>query len=234
MYQSSLLIKPFNVHFSESRPVQDEEEVFAESYDDVESKESAPGSDPFRINKKMSTDAAAAGEKAALKVSHNRHLGHAGCPNKWNAYHECSSYCRSHWVGGKVEPDPDYLAKYKNMMTRYGPLPEGWKEHYDPGTGRHYFWCTRTDRVSWLPPGHPKAKPVEAASSLREMLQGQMHAAAAAAAAAAAGEAEKEDDDEDDDDDDDDEDQAMDLDSDMVRHKVPPCNGVDSLAEFAF
>ena len=45
------------------------------------------------------------------------------------------------------------------MLTKYAsPLPEGWKEKYDPGTGRHYYWCTRTDRVSWLPPGHPKAK----------------------------------------------------------------------------
>ena len=45
------------------------------------------------------------------------------------------------------------------MLAKYAsPLPEGWKEKYDPGTGRHFYWCTRTDRVSWLPPGHPKAK----------------------------------------------------------------------------
>ena len=44
------------------------------------------------------------------------------------------------------------------MMSKYGPLPEGWREHYDPGAGRHFFWCTKTDKVSWFPPGHPKAK----------------------------------------------------------------------------
>ena len=44
------------------------------------------------------------------------------------------------------------------MMNKYGTLPEGWREHYDPGVGRHFFWCTKTDKVSWFPPGHPKAK----------------------------------------------------------------------------
>ena len=43
-------------------------------------------------------------------------------------------------------------------MNKYGTLPEGWREHYDPGVGRHFFWCTKTDKVSWFPPGHPKAK----------------------------------------------------------------------------
>ena len=43
-------------------------------------------------------------------------------------------------------------------MKTYGPLPEEWEEQYDPGSGRHFFWNRRTDRVSWLPPGHPKVK----------------------------------------------------------------------------
>jgi len=48
------------------------------------------------------------------------------------------------------------------MLEKYAnPLPDGWKEMYDPGTGRHFYWCTRTNRVSWLPPGHPKAKVIE-------------------------------------------------------------------------
>lgn len=33
----------------------------------------------------------------------------------------------------------------------------GWKEVYDPGCTRHYYWCPRTDEVSWLPPRHPLA-----------------------------------------------------------------------------
>ena len=48
------------------------------------------------------------------------------------------------------------------MLEKYAnPLPDGWKEMYDPGTGRHFYWCTRTNRVSWLPPGHPKAKVIK-------------------------------------------------------------------------
>ena len=31
------------------------------------------------------------------------------------------------------------------------------------------------DKVSWLPPGHPKAKITEAASHVREMIQNQIH-----------------------------------------------------------
>ena len=46
---------------------------------------------------------------------------------------------------------------------------------YDPGTGRHFFWCQRTDKVSWMPPGHPKAKITEAASHVRELIQSQLH-----------------------------------------------------------
>ena len=87
--------------------------------------------------------------------------GYPGCPNKWNVYHECSVFCQRHWGSGKPESniDPEYAAIRIKMLTKYAsPLPEGWKEKYDPGTGRHFYWCTRTDRVSWLPPGHPKAK----------------------------------------------------------------------------
>jgi len=54
------------------------------------------------------------------------------------------------------------------------------------------FSTSRSDRVSWLPPGHPKFQLVEPASRVREILQSQLHA-------------EEEDDD-----------QEMDLDSDMV------------------
>lgn len=39
---------------------------------------------------------------------------------------------------------------------------------YDPGTGRYFFWCTRTDKVDWFPPGHPKSNLLEPASRVRE------------------------------------------------------------------
>jgi len=56
------------------------------------------------------------------------------------------------------------------MVEKFFPLPDGWREMYDAGTGRHYYWCTKTDKVSWLPPGHPRSKATEAASKIRELL----------------------------------------------------------------
>jgi len=165
---------------------QEEEEVFAESYD-VDHDDHAKGQtqgDPVKA------------------VDKTTFMGFPGCPNKWNVYHECVLACQHKWGGGKINPDPEYVEKHKKMMKKYGPLPEGWKEQYDPGTGRHYYWCTRSNRVSWLPPGHPKAKVTEAASDVREIVQSQLHA-------------DEDDDDDDEDDDDDDDDEAMDLDSDM-------------------
>jgi len=167
-----------------------EEEVFAESYDDQE--------DDGRSKSISHFD-----EKGPYTKDDISFMGYPGCPNKWNVYHECTVFCQRHWGSGKPESniDPEYAAIRIKMLTKYAsPLPEGWKEKYDPGTGRHYYWCTRTDRVSWLPPGHPKAKVTEPASHVREMLQGQLH---------------NDNEDDLDEDDDEDEDHAMDLDSDM-------------------
>ena len=124
---------------------------------------------------------------------------------KWNVYHECSLFCQNRWNSSSrrstgPDPDSEYASKHRAMMKKYGPLPEHWQEKWDPGTGRHYYWCTRTDKVSWLPPGHPKAKITEAASHVREMIQNQIHM-----------EPDRLEDDSDDDE------HAMDLDSDMVR-----------------
>ena len=107
--------------------------------------------------------------------------------------------CLKQWGSGKPDPnsDPEYSAKHAAMMKKYGPLPDGWQEKYDPGTGRHYYWCPRSDRVSWLPPGHPKAKVTEPASRVREFVQQEN----------VSDEEEEEDSDA----------EAMDLDSDMVR-----------------
>ena len=35
-------------------------------------------------------------------------------------------------------------------------------------SGRHYYWCLESDKVSWFPPGHPKACPVVSAAKVRE------------------------------------------------------------------
>lgn len=180
-----------------------EEEVFAESYDDHDDSHQ-----PKRPHGKPNMQTQA---EALEKI---KFMGYPGCPNKWNVYHECSLYCQNHWGSGKSAPvdaeESEYSIKHKAVMAKYGPLPEDWKEMYDPGTGRHYYWCTRSDRVSWLPPGHPKAKITEAASQVREMIQSQLHMLPADL-----DDDEDDDDDEDEDDDQDDDDQAMDLDSDM-------------------
>ena len=52
-------------------------------------------------------------------------------------------FCLNKWGSGQAEPDPEYVSRFEKMMQKFGPLPEGWKEMYDPGVGRHFFWCTR-------------------------------------------------------------------------------------------
>jgi len=137
-----------------------EEEVFAEDYDDHEDDGRTKSLSHYNDKNTHAKD----------DVSF---MGYPGCPNKWNVYHECTVFCQRHWGSGKLESqiDSEYQAIRIKMLAKYAnPLPEGWKEKYDPGTARHFYWCTRTDRVSWLPPGHPKAKPTEAASKVREQL----------------------------------------------------------------
>lgn len=135
----------------------EDEEVFAEDYDPEPKSSEKPRN---RSQRKPELDGS---EKT---------MGVPGCPNKWNCYHECSSWCLDHFGNGKREPDAEYLKVFKAMMDRYGrPLPDDWKEEYDPGTGRHFFWNSRTEKTSWLPPGHPRGKIVNAAATLRERLR---------------------------------------------------------------
>lgn len=93
--------------------------------------------------------------------------GHNGCPNKSNIYHECSKYCVKTWKKGKTVPNEVYLENKKKALELW-PLPPGWEEVYDEGSGQHYFWNVHNNIVSWLPPLHPKAMPSESAAHLRE------------------------------------------------------------------
>ncbi|CAK9295011.1 unnamed protein product [Gordionus sp. m RMFG-2023] len=79
-----------------------------------------------------------------------------GCPNRWNPFHKCCSFCQKHWGNGKEEDDENKKRRMA-MLTIY-PLPKEWKEIYDPLTGRFYYWNITNDRVSWLSPNHPRAK----------------------------------------------------------------------------
>jgi len=100
-----------------------------------------------------------------------RYLGHPGCPNKWNPHHECVLFCRQFWLAGMKEPvNQEYIEAHAKLLQKFYPLPDGWREMYDCGLGRHYYWDTRTDKVSWLPPGHPKSVLLEPASKMREHL----------------------------------------------------------------
>ncbi|GIY22156.1 polyglutamine-binding protein 1 [Caerostris darwini] len=56
------------------------------------------------------------------------------------------------------------------MLKKY-PVPDGWEEVYDPGIGRHYYWNTQTNEVSWLPPSHPKSKISAPAEKLRVLIK---------------------------------------------------------------
>lgn len=41
-------------------------------------------------------------------------------------------------------------------------------------SGVHYYWHTKTDTVSWLPPSHPKAMPSKSAAFLRKELEASL------------------------------------------------------------
>ncbi|VDD92334.1 unnamed protein product [Enterobius vermicularis] len=112
------------------------EEVIAENYD------------PETVTAQTSTK----------RKAERNDAGAPGCPNKWNPYHYCVQYCYDHWKDGTSESklSQKYNEQRLKVLKKY-PLPNGWKEVYDAGCARHYYWCPRTDEVSWLPPRHPLA-----------------------------------------------------------------------------
>ncbi|KAG8229952.1 hypothetical protein J437_LFUL008525 [Ladona fulva] len=133
---------------SSNETEEEEEEVIAEDYDD---KKDTPA------NKQ---------EPETIDGVPYKLVGHHGCPNKYNVHHECTEFCKTYWGKGHIIPDPAYMKKKIKMMSKY-PLPELWAESYDPGTGRHYYWDTRTGSVSWLPPEHPRAVISKSAAKIR-------------------------------------------------------------------
>ncbi|XP_076363260.1 poly-glutamine tract binding protein 1 [Tachypleus tridentatus] len=127
-----------------------EEEVIAEDYDD-----------PYKVSQpSIEADPTEEGEENFA----------IGCPNKYNIYHECTTFCHEHWGLGKKQASPTTDRKRLRMLKKY-PLPKGWEEVYDPGVGRHYYWNTITDEVSWLSPSHPKAKVSLPAAKLRAIMK---------------------------------------------------------------
>ncbi|KAL3120708.1 hypothetical protein niasHT_008000 [Heterodera trifolii] len=121
-------------------PKNEDEEVFAESYDQE--------------------------DESKLEISREKYRGGApGCPNKHNPFHVCTDFCFDHWQEGYPESRlSDKYLEQRNKMLRNYPLPKDWVEIYDPGMHRHYYWNQMTDEVSWLSPKHPKAVISEAAA----------------------------------------------------------------------
>jgi len=130
------------------------EEVIAESYDDPKSTVTSSSTKP-------------SSKGATLTKFHK--LGHYGCPNKSNMYHNCTQYCVSRWGRGKGQPESKYNARRLKMLKKY-PLPSNWTEVYDAGTGRYYYWDAKNDVVCWLSPRHPKAVPGKSAADKRAEL----------------------------------------------------------------
>lgn len=105
--------------------------------------------------------------KSRSELKNTAQKGFEGCPNKYNIYHECSKYCITRWKVGVLEPNVKYLKKIEKLLKKY-PLPPQWKEVYDRGCGKFYYWHTEKDLVSWLPPNHPRANVSYSAAYLRE------------------------------------------------------------------
>jgi hypothetical protein len=38
------------------------------------------------------------------------------------------------------------------MIEKFHPLPDGWREMYDAGTGRHYYWSVKYLLSSFVNP----------------------------------------------------------------------------------
>jgi len=132
-----------------------EEEIIAEDYDDH--KQQVESSDKPQ-------------ETVVVPADDKENKLAIGCPNKWNIYHECSSWCVSHWGDGIKTPNPNDERKRFKMLKKY-PLPDNWQEIYDPGVGRFYYWNVETVEVSWMPPKHPRAKVSLPAATLREIMK---------------------------------------------------------------
>ncbi|XP_069691627.1 polyglutamine-binding protein 1 [Periplaneta americana] len=139
-------------------PNTEEEEVIAEDYDNHKKD---------TINNNVNDSDYAEDFTSNLE---KKLMGHYGCPNKYNIFHECTTYCEEHWSQGIIDPDPSYMRKKQRMLLKY-PLPENWVEVYDPGTGRYYYWHTESDAVSWMSPRHPRAVISESAAHIREEMQ---------------------------------------------------------------
>ena len=153
----------------EQRQQEYHEEVIAEDYDDEEEKEEEDKASVPRHQEPSVTIPAPSQHYSSFLGKHSL-LPVSGCPNKINVYHDCSDYCASRFGNGKEVPSPRTERRYRKLIKRF-PLPNEWQDVWEPGTGYYYFWNTKTDEVSWLPPLHPKARVTVSVNKMRNLLK---------------------------------------------------------------
>ncbi|KAH9398155.1 Polyglutamine-binding protein 1, partial [Tyrophagus putrescentiae] len=135
--------------YSTGKKVHEEEEVIAEDYDDVSKPDSKANVPQFDV-------------KICNTVP--------GCPNKYNIYHNCTGYCATKYADVPLEPSKMIRKKFERLLKKYPLTDSAWEQVYEPGLKTFYFWNTRTDQVSWLPPSHPDAKITLPAEKLRSKI----------------------------------------------------------------
>ena len=99
------------IFFSVKNP---EEEVFAESYDDQDEVNTSPQKSRNDSNPPPSSRFGMVTNAEAMEKM--KFMGYPCCPNKWNIYHECTTYCQNHWNSKRStgpEPGSEYAAKHK-------------------------------------------------------------------------------------------------------------------------
>jgi polyglutamine-binding protein 1 len=143
------------------------EEVIAEDYD-----EDVSDSDSGSRGKSPPSEPVSSFHGPASLFSKRSLPAVEGCPNKINVYHDCTDYCSLHFGHGKEVPSPRTERRYRNLIKRF-PLPSEWQDVWEPGTGYYYFWNTKTDEVSWLPPSHPKAVITNSVNKMKSLLKEQ-------------------------------------------------------------
>nr|XP_027198142.1 polyglutamine-binding protein 1-like [Dermatophagoides pteronyssinus] len=94
-----------------------------------------------------------------------------GCPNKYNIYHNCTSFCAKKYADVRIEPNKRIRKIFAKLLKKYPLKDSVWEQVYEPGLQTFYFWNTETDQVSWLPPNHPDAKISISAEKLRRLVR---------------------------------------------------------------
>lgn len=87
-------------------PVEQEEEVIAEDYDETPKQE-------FIELKTIDTV--------------------IGCPNKYNIYHNCTSFCSKKYVNVRKEPNKRIRKIFARLLKKYPLKDSVWEQVYEPG-----------------------------------------------------------------------------------------------------